>query len=69
MTISRLKMTANSTYWREDNPKNDCTISHGLLQKITQQKDAHSGVWGADPGGMRWLDGRAGMKGISGSLI
>ena len=23
MTISRLKMTANSTYWRGDNPKND----------------------------------------------
>jgi len=43
-------MTANSTYWREDNPKNDLRMLNGSLLKFTQQKSAHSGVWRDDLG-------------------
>jgi hypothetical protein len=45
MTISRLKMTANSTYWKEDNAENGLPMLYGLPQKFTQQKTAHSRDW------------------------
>jgi hypothetical protein len=35
MAISRLEITANSTYWREDYPENGLTMLYGLMQKIT----------------------------------
>ena len=36
MAISRLKMTANSTYWYEDSPENDLPMLYSSPQKITQ---------------------------------
>jgi hypothetical protein len=54
--ISRLKMTANSTQWRGDNPENGLPMLFGLSQKFTQQKTAHRSEWWdfPDPDGAIW---------------
>jgi len=56
-------MTANSTYWMEDNPENGLTILYGLPQKFTQQKSAHNGVWRGDPDSPRWAGRSGGNEG------
>jgi hypothetical protein len=46
MTISRLKMTANSTYWRRDNPKNRLPMLNGSLQEKTLSEKTNMVVFG-----------------------
>jgi hypothetical protein len=55
-------MTANSTYWFEDNPENGLTMLFGLLQKFTLQKTAHSRDWKGNPLHPRWAGRSSGNK-------
>jgi len=50
VAISQLEMTANSTYWFEDNPKNGLPVLQGFPKKFTRQKSAHIRVLLAEKG-------------------
>jgi len=60
VAISRLKMIANSTCCRANNPKNGLPMLYGLPQKITLRKPAHIFVWRdfPEPDGAIWAGDR-----------
>jgi hypothetical protein len=62
MVLSCPEKSANSTFWFEDNPKNGLHMLYGSLQKITQQKSAHSRDWWGNPGSPRGVAGSGGNE-------